>query len=106
MICAQFIFKPGTYDDDFYRLDAQIDQYARSLPGFEKVETWQSAEGDIINAVYYFADKKALAQLSQFPQHREAQGQVERWYDGYRIIVSEITATYGDGRLPDLGATT
>ena len=36
MICAQFIFKPGTYDDDFHRLDSQIDEYARSLPGFEK----------------------------------------------------------------------
>jgi len=26
---------------------------------------------------------------------------VQRWYDGYRIVVSEITATYGDDRLPD-----
>ena len=100
MICVQFIFKPGTYDDDFHRLDAQIDQYARGLPGFENVETWQSPEGDIVNAVYYFADKESLGQLSRFPQHREAQGQVRRWYDGYRIVVSEITATYGDGRLP------
>lgn len=100
MICAQFIFKPGSYDDDFHRLDAQIDQYARSLPGFERVETWQSPKGDIVNAVYYFTDKESLAQLSRFPQHREAQGQVHRWYDGYRIIVSEITATYGDGQLP------
>ncbi len=100
MICVQFIFKPGTYDDDFHRLDAQIDQYARGLRGFEKVETWQSPEGDIVNAVYYFADKESLGQLSRFPQHREAQGQVRRWYDGYRIVVSEITATYGDGRLP------
>ena len=100
MICAQFIFKPGTYDDDFHRLDSQIDEYARSLPGFEKVETWQSVEGDIVNAVYYFADRDSLKELSRFPTHREAQDQVHRWYDGYRIIVSEITATYGDDRLP------
>ena len=100
MICVQFIFKPGTYDDDFHRLDSQIDQYARSLPGFKKVETWQSSDGEIVNAVYYFEDRESLAQLSKFPLHREAQGQVSRWYDGYRIVVGEITATYGDGRLP------
>lgn len=100
MICAQFIFKPGTYDDDFHRLDAQIDEYARGLSGFEKVETWQSPDGDVVNAVYYFTDRRALAELGRFPTHREAQDQVHRWYDGYRIIVSEVTATYGDGRLP------
>ena len=36
MICCQFIFKPGTYDDDFHELDGQIDTFARSLPGLEK----------------------------------------------------------------------
>ena len=99
MICVQFIFKPGTYDDDFHRLDGQIDEFARALPGFDRVETWQSADGAVLNAVYYFADKQALPQLSRFPQHVQAKEQVRRWYDGYRIIVSEITATYGDGRL-------
>ena len=39
MICCQFIFKLGDYHDDFHRLDGQIDQYARSLPGFEKWRT-------------------------------------------------------------------
>jgi heme-degrading monooxygenase HmoA len=100
VICVQFIFQPGQYDDDFHRLDGEIDAYARSLPGFDRVETWQSADGRLVNAVYYFADKESLGQLSRVPQHREAQGQVQRWYDGYRIVVSEITTTYGDGRLP------
>ena len=44
-------------------------------------------------------DQKALAQLARYPQHREAKGQVQRWYNGYRILVTEIKATYGDGRL-------
>jgi hypothetical protein len=30
----------------------------------------------------------------------EAKGQVQRWYDGHRIVVSDIRATYRDGRLP------
>ncbi len=100
MICCQFIFKPGTYDDDFHRLDAQIDGFARGLPGFERAETWHAAEGGEVNAIYYFADRDSVAQLARFPQHREAKGQVTRWYDGYRIIISEVTTTYGDGRLP------
>jgi len=100
MICAQFIFKPGTYDDDFHRLDAEIDAFARNLPGFDHVELWHAPEGGVVNAVYYFADKESLAQLARFPQHREAKGQVQRWYYGYRIVVSEVTTTYGDERLP------
>jgi len=99
MICVQFIFKPGTYDDDFHRLDAEIDAYARSLPGYDHVELW-TGDGGLVNAIYYFADQESLAALSRFPQHREAQGQVARWYDGYRIVVTEVKATYGDGRLP------
>jgi heme-degrading monooxygenase HmoA len=100
VICCQFIFKPGSYDDEFHRLDGQIDEFARSLPGFRRVETWQSAAGDVINAMYYFADQDSVAQLARFPQHREAKAQVQRWYDGYRIVVSEVRATYGDDRLP------
>lgn len=100
MICCQFIFKPGTYDDDFHRLDSEIDDYARSLPGFDHVEKWVSPGGDVVNAMYYFVDRKSVALLGRLPQHREAKGQVSRWYDGYRIVVSDVRATYGDGRLP------
>ncbi len=100
MICCQFIFKPGTYDDEFHRLDEQIDDYASSRPGFDRVETWLSPEGDVVNAAYYFTDQASVAQLARFPQHREARQQVARWYDGYRIVVSDVRATYGDGRLP------
>lgn len=56
MIRCQFIFKPGTYDD-FHRLDEEIDDYARSLPGFDRVERWLSPDGDVVNAMAYFADR-------------------------------------------------
>ena len=100
MICCQFIFKPGTYDDDIHRLDAQIDQYARALTGFDRVEKWVTPKGDVVNAIYYFTDMNSVTELANFPRHREAKGQVDRWYDGYRIVISEVSATYGDGRLP------
>ena len=101
MICVQFIFRPGTYDEDFHRLDGQIDDYARALPGFVRTETWRNPEQGLVNAIYYFTDQKSVAHLARFPVHREAKGQVHRWYDGYRIVVTEVKATYGDGRLPE-----
>jgi heme-degrading monooxygenase HmoA len=100
VIICQFIFKPGVYDDDFHRLDGEIDAYARSLPGFRTTETWQSPDGKVINATYYFDDVASVRELSAYPQHLEAKGQYQRWYDGYQIVVSEVTASYGDGRLP------
>lgn len=100
MILCQFIFKPGEYDDDFHRLDGQIDAFARSLPGFVTVETWYSEDKTVVNAAYYFQDKESVRALSRFPQHREAKGKYQRWYDGYQIVVSEITTSYGDKRLP------
>ena len=99
MICVQFIFRPGTYDEDFHRLDGQIDEYARALPGFVRTETWTQAESGLVNAIYYFSDRAALRALGSFPAHLDAKGQVQRWYEGYRIVVTEVTATYGDGRL-------
>lgn len=99
MICCQFIFRPGTYDEDFHRLDGEIDAYARSLPGFDHTERWVSPDGSEVNAIYYFADMASVRQLARYPTHLEAKDQVDRWYEGYRIVVSEVKATYGDGRL-------
>lgn len=53
-----------------------------------------------MNAIYYFTDQTAVAELARFPAHREAKEQVHRWYDGYRIVISDVTDTYGDDRLP------
>jgi heme-degrading monooxygenase HmoA len=100
MIICQFIFKPGTYDADFHHLDGLIDDFARSLPGFRATETWRSSDGTVTNATYYFDDMAAVRELSNFPKHLEAKGQNQRWYDGYQIVISEVTATYGDSRLP------
>ena len=100
MICCSFIFRPGDYDDEFHRLDGEIDNFARSLDGFVKVETWHSQDGTTVNAMYFFTDMAAVRQLAGFPRHREAKAQVDRWYHGYRVVVSEVTASYGDDRLP------
>jgi hypothetical protein len=96
MIAAQFIFEPGEYDDEFHRLDDSIDNDAKSIPGFLGTDRWVSADGLTINAIYYFADMSALTKLGRFDDHRTAKSQVDRWYKGYRVIVTEVTATYGN----------
>jgi heme-degrading monooxygenase HmoA len=93
------MFRPGTYDDDFQELDAQIDAYARGLDGFEKVEKWYSEDRAVVNAMYFFRDMAAVKALATFPHHIEAKRQVDRWYDGYRVVVSEVTTSYGPGAL-------
>ena len=100
MILCQFIFKPGTYDDEFYRLDGEIDAFAKALPGFLGNEAWFSADQTVKNACYYFESMDAVRELASMAAHREAKAKQSRWYDGYQIVVSEVTSTYGDGRLP------
>lgn len=99
MICCQFIFRPGAYDDDFHVLDDDIAAYARSLPGFVRSETWQSHDGTIVNAVYFFDDRDSMRALARYPQHRRAKAESGRWYEAHRVIVSEVTAEYGDAEL-------
>jgi hypothetical protein len=43
-------------------------------PAFGRVETWHAPEGGVVNAIYYFADSKSVAQLARFQQHQEAKG--------------------------------
>ena len=102
MFSAAFIFRPGTYDDEFHRLNKLIDAAAKSTEGFLGSETWQSFDGKTINAVYYWESLEALKEFSGNPDHLEAKKQYSRWYDGYHIVVSEIVRSYGDNTIPHL----
>ncbi len=99
MYAAAFIFEPGTYDERFHTLDAQIEAAAASNPGFLGRETWQSADGLRFNATYYWSDLESLKAFSQNPLHLEAKAAYQRWYKGYHIVISEVMRSYGDGVL-------
>ena len=99
MFAAQFIFKPGYYDEEFHRLDASIDAYALTLEGFLGVERWLSPDGQTKNSIYYFEDMATITKFASFEDHREAKAKVQNWYNGYQVIISEIKATYGDGQI-------
>ena len=102
MFSAQFIFKPGVYDDRFHELDASIDAYALTLEGFVGVERWQSADGAVKNSIYYFADMQTVQTFARFEDHKTAKAEYAKWYDGYQVIISKVKATYGDGKIATL----
>jgi heme-degrading monooxygenase HmoA len=102
MIAAQFIFEPGEYDDEFHSLDDAIEAEAATMPGFLGVDKWVSQDGTKINVIYYFESMSDLTKLGRFDEHRDAKSKVNRWYKGYRVVVTEVTATYGN--MPHLAS--
>ncbi|SRR6056297_1085771 len=99
MFSAAFIFRPGTYDDDFHSLDRQIHEAAVSTDGFLGREIWQSPNGALMNVIYYWHSMQALETFSKHPKHLEAKRQYRRWYEGFHVVVSEVRHAYGDGRI-------
>lgn len=96
---STFIFQAKTYDADFHRLNDEIAERARTIPGFLGEEEW-SAEGDDLHAeVYYWATREAMQQLIGMTVHREAKDQRARWIGDYRVVLSEVMSTYGNPRL-------
>ena len=99
MYSAAFIFKPGTYDDEFHRLNDLIDAAANATAGYLGAETWKSPDGEMFNAIYYWETLEALQEFSRHPTHLEAKKQYSRWYDGYHIVISEVLKSYGDNTI-------
>lgn len=102
---AAFIFEPGTYDARFLALDAKIEAAAVATPGYLGRETWQSEDGRLFNATYYWADLAALQAFSGNADHLEAKRDYKLWYKGFHIVISEVLRAYGDGSLEHITAT-
>lgn len=105
MYSVAFIFKPKTYDDDFHRLNDAIQAVADAMPGFLGQETWQSSDGKMFNATYYWETAADLKAFATHPKHLEAKSQYDRWYAGYQVVVSEVKRSYGDGHLGHITAS-
>jgi hypothetical protein len=37
--------------------------------------------------------------FSRFEDHKTAKAEYAKWYEGYQVVISEVTATYGDGKI-------
>ena len=99
MYSIAFIFEPGHYDDEFYQLDAEIEQFAESLSGFMGKETWQSQDGKLFNSTYYWRDENCIKEFSTHPTHIKAKQQYSKWYNGYQVVISKVERSYGDGGI-------
>jgi heme-degrading monooxygenase HmoA len=99
MYASTFIFKAGQYDDEFHRLDQQIAEIARAIPGYLGEETWENTGGGLIQNTYYWESEEALLQLVNHPTHLEAKSKQATWLEGYRVVISKVLRQYGDGRL-------
>lgn len=100
MYASTFIFRAGQYDEEFHRLDQQIAEVARAIPGYLGEETWENSSAGLIQNVYYWESEEALLRLVQHPTHIEAKTKQARWLDGYRVVIAEIKREYGDNKLP------
>lgn len=102
MFACSFIFTPGEYDDEFYRLDNSIQQYAESMTGYLGTDRWFSEDKLSKNVIYYFRDQESVREFANFSDHKEAKAKYARWYKGYQVVISEVKASYGDGNYPHI----
>ncbi|WP_439892934.1 antibiotic biosynthesis monooxygenase family protein (plasmid) [Ralstonia sp. 25C] len=102
MYSSTFIFRARQYDEEFHRLDQQIAEAARSIPGYVGEETWERPEAGLIQNVYYWKSEQALQQLIHHPAHLEAKVKQSRWLDGYRVVIARVIYQYGDGGVAPL----
>jgi heme-degrading monooxygenase HmoA len=99
---STFIFAKGEYNDAFHKLDADIAQMAKSIPGYLGEETWENTSTGLISNVYYWESLESLQKLVSHPQHLEAKSRQAEWLAGYQVVISQVLRTYGDGKLSAL----
>jgi len=102
MYASTFIFATRQFDDAFHRLDQAIAEAARALPGYLGEESWENSTSGLVSNVYYWRSLEALQALMTHPSHLQAKAAQANWLDGYRVVISEVVRSYGDGRIDHL----
>jgi heme-degrading monooxygenase HmoA len=102
MYASTFIFATRQFDDAFHRLDQAIAEAARALPGYLGEESWENSANGLVSNVYYWHSLEALQALMTHPSHLRAKAAQANWLDGYRVVISEVVRSYGDGRIDHL----
>lgn len=99
MYSATFIFDTKQFDEEFHRLDALIAAAAKDTEGYLGEEAWEDPKTGRIANVYYWDSERGLKQLMNNPQHLEAKRRYGEWLSGYRVVISQVMRTYGDGAI-------
>lgn len=102
MYSATFTFAKGRFDDEFHRLDQQIEAAARAAPGYLGEETWENPATGLVSNVYYWESLEALQAVIEHPRHLEAKAKQGKWLAGYQVVISQVLRIYGDSKLAGL----
>ncbi len=95
-----FIFEKKQFDQEFYKLDQAIAEFAKQTVGYLGEEAWENVETGRISNVYYWETMEGLQALINHPQHLEAKSAQTNWLNGYQIVISQVIRAYGDGAIP------
>lgn len=93
---STFIFETRDLTDEFHRIDSEIAQRARQIPGFLGEEAWHNEETGLHAEVYYWTDMDALTQLMGMDTHRLAKSRYGEWLGEYRVVIAEVRSVYGN----------
>ncbi|WP_125099637.1 antibiotic biosynthesis monooxygenase family protein [Leucobacter chromiireducens] len=96
---STFIFEARERGDEFFRLDSEIAERARQIPGFLGEEHWVNPETGVHSEVYYWDSREALQQLIGMDTHRLAKRRADEWIGRYRVVIAEVLSSYGDREL-------
>jgi heme-degrading monooxygenase HmoA len=99
MYTSTFMFETKTYDDEFHRLNNQIAEQARLIPGWLGEESWHNDDNGLHSEVYYWESLDALKQLIGMTEHRVAKAAHEGWIGSYRVVIGEVLSSYGQAGL-------
>lgn len=96
---STFIFQIDALDDDFHRLNDEIAERARKIPGFLGEEAWHNEETGLHSEVYYWSSMKALRELVGMDTHQVAKSRNGEWLGEYRVVIAEVVSVYGNPTL-------
>jgi heme-degrading monooxygenase HmoA len=94
---------PTASNDGYDEMANEMDDLARTMPGFIDVKSFKAEDGERLTVVWW-QDEETLRAWREQARHRVAQrtGR-ERWYEYYKLDVAEVIRTNNFDR-PKAGA--
>ncbi|CAL8898154.1 hypothetical protein KVA01_08420 [Kocuria varians] len=93
---STFIFETKNLTEEFDRIDSEIAERARQIPGFLGEEAGHNEDTGLHAEVYYWTDMDALKQLMGMDTHRLAKFRYGEWLGEYRVVIAEVQSVYGN----------
>ena len=84
---------PTASSDGYDEMAKEMDDLARTMPGFIDVKSFKAEDGERLTIVWW-QDEETLRAWREQARHRVAQrtGR-ERWYEYYKMDVAEVIRT-------------